>query len=148
VSYLFALVSGLLLALSFPRYGHAALAWVALVPLLVALAGWRGVPGRFAPPSPLRAFALGLVAGGVYFLGTLYWTSAVVQTFGGLAWPVAILAMGLLAGYLGLFPAFAALITARLVAAFAAIHLGSGLGMLLEACNLRRLTSVRQRRTP
>jgi len=37
LDYALALVSGALLALSFPRYGHPAFAWVALVPLLFAL---------------------------------------------------------------------------------------------------------------
>ena len=41
LNYALALFSGVLLALSFPRYGHPAVAWVALVPLLVALSGWR-----------------------------------------------------------------------------------------------------------
>jgi len=31
------LASGLLLALSFPRFGHSAVSWIALAPLLVAL---------------------------------------------------------------------------------------------------------------
>ena len=35
-----AALSGVLLALSFPRYGHPAVAFIALVPLLVALRGW------------------------------------------------------------------------------------------------------------
>ena len=36
-----AIASGVLLALSFPKFGHGLVAWVALVPLLVALAGAR-----------------------------------------------------------------------------------------------------------
>src|SRR5687767_5672438 len=87
IDYLFALFSGALLALSFPRYGHPAFAWIALVPLLLALTGWRGgagtraqsgVEGRGQPP--LRAFLLGLAAGVVYFAGTIYWTGTVVRT--------------------------------------------------------------------
>jgi apolipoprotein N-acyltransferase len=114
--YLLALLSGALLALSFPRYGHPALGWIALVPLFIALSGSVGRPGR-APGQPARrAFALGLVTGTTYFIGTVYWTATVVQEFGGLAMPVAIVAMLLLAIYLGLFPAVAALITARLIA--------------------------------
>jgi apolipoprotein N-acyltransferase len=109
--YALASVSGVLLALSFPRYGHPAFAWIALVPLTVALTGW----GRQAAPAP-RAFALGLIAGVIYFVGTIYWTGTVVRTFGGLAWPVAALAMLLLSSYLALFPAVTALIMARLVA--------------------------------
>jgi apolipoprotein N-acyltransferase len=56
------------------------------------------------------------VTGVVYFVGTIYWTGTVVRQFGGLAAPVAALAMLLLALYLALFPALAALVTARLVA--------------------------------
>jgi len=62
-----------------------------------------------------RAFWLGLVTGAGYFGGTVYWTPAVVQTFGGLNWPVAIVLGGLLVAYLALFPALFAVVTARLV---------------------------------
>jgi apolipoprotein N-acyltransferase len=113
--YLLALLAGALLALSFPKYGHPAFGWIALAPLFVALSGWFGRPGH-APGQPARrAFALGLVAGTTYFVGTVYWTATVVQEFGGLAMPVAIVAMILLAVYLGLFPAIAAVVTARLI---------------------------------
>jgi apolipoprotein N-acyltransferase len=64
---------------------------------------------------PLRAFYLGLTTGLLYFIGTIYWTGTVVRQFGGLALPVALLAMLLLAAYLALFPALTALMTARLV---------------------------------
>lgn len=113
--YLLALLSGALLALSFPRYGHPAFAWIALVPLIVALSGWRGRVERLPGQPPLRAFLLGLTSGSVYFAGTIYWTGSVVGTFGGLAWPIALLAMLLLASYLALFPAVMALFTARLI---------------------------------
>jgi apolipoprotein N-acyltransferase len=89
---------------------------VAFVPLLVALAGWRGRPGRPGGPPPRRAFALGTLAGSTYFVGTLYWTGPVLTTFGGVPAALALLAMVLLALYLALFPALAALVTAHLVA--------------------------------
>jgi apolipoprotein N-acyltransferase len=110
-----ALLSGVLLALSFPKFGHPAFAWIALVPLTIALSGWRGRVERLPGQPPLRAFLLGLATGALYFVGTIYWTGAVVSTFGGLAWPVATLAMLLLASYLALFPAVTALITARVM---------------------------------
>ncbi|MEQ1574972.1 MAG: apolipoprotein N-acyltransferase [Vicinamibacterales bacterium] len=113
--YPLALASGVLLALSFPRFGHPAFAWIALVPLLIALSGWRGRAGVLPGQSPLRAFGLGLAAGVVYFVGTIYWTGTVVATFGGLATPVAIFAMVLLALYMALFPALTALVTSRLI---------------------------------
>lgn len=115
LDYPFALVSGVCLALCFPRFGHPALAWVALVPLLIALTGWRG---RAEPPPgqpPLRAFLLGLTSGFVYFVGTVYWTGAVVETYGGLSAPVALFGMGMLALYLALYPALTALVTGTLV---------------------------------
>ena len=103
--YVLALVSGALLALSFPRYGHPAFAWIALVPLLVALAGWNG-----RAPGARRAFLLGLTSGFVYFVGTLYWTGSVIRTFGGIPLPAAALGVCLLALYQGFFPALFALL--------------------------------------
>jgi apolipoprotein N-acyltransferase len=110
--------------LSFPKYGHPAIAWVALVPLLIALSG-QPVPSvldrvggveRLPGQPPLRAFLMGLAAGFIYFVGTVYWTSTVVATYGQLATPVAIVAMLLLAAYLALYPALAALATSVLIA--------------------------------
>jgi apolipoprotein N-acyltransferase len=63
----------------------------------------------------MRAFALGLTAGIVYFVGTIYWTSTVVATFGQLPIALAVFAMLLLAAYLALFPALAAVVTSRLI---------------------------------
>jgi len=124
LDYALALVSGALLALSFPRYGHPALAWIALVPLLVALTGWEGRgpsvvdgrPGRLPGKPPRRAFLLGLTAGFVYFTGTLYWTGTVIRTFGGIPLPAAVLGVCLLALYQGFFPALFALLSSRLIA--------------------------------
>ena len=123
MDYALAILSGVLLALSFPRFGHPAFAWIALVPLLIALSGWRGRPAlsgveggsRLPGQPPLRAFTLGLISGILYFVGTIYWTGTVIRTFGGLALPVAVFAVLLLASYLALFPALTALITGRLV---------------------------------
>jgi apolipoprotein N-acyltransferase len=112
---LLSIVSGALLALSFPRFGTPAFAWVALVPLLVAVSGWHGGSGELRGRPALRAFVLGLVSGLVYFVGTVYWTGTVVATFGGLATPVAIFAMLLLASYMALYPALTALITSRVM---------------------------------
>jgi apolipoprotein N-acyltransferase len=116
--YAFALASGVCLALSFPRFGHPAFGWIALVPLLVALSGWRGRVERLRGQPALRAFSCGLLAGWVYFVGTVYWTGEVVRQFGGLPAPVALFAMAMLALYLAFFPALSALVTARLVRTF------------------------------
>jgi apolipoprotein N-acyltransferase len=101
-----AVLSGLLLALSFPQYGHPAFAWLSLTPLIVALfEGHRGRPAFRRG----RAFLLGFVAGAGYFGGTVYWTGTVVTQFGGLSWPVGVVVAALLVAYLSLFPALFAL---------------------------------------
>jgi apolipoprotein N-acyltransferase len=105
-----------LLALSFPRFGHPAVALVAVVPLLVALTGWRGRPGVFPGTSLRRGFALGTCTGLVYFTGTVYWTGAVVSTFGGLPAVVALLCSFALAAYMTLYLAAAAALLGRAVA--------------------------------
>jgi len=88
-------------------------AWISLAPLLLALLRHPGVGTR-------RAFLLGLVSGAGYFGGTVYWTSAVMQTFGGLNWPLAAVVGGLLIAYLALFPALFAVIVATLARALGA----------------------------
>jgi apolipoprotein N-acyltransferase len=120
VDFVLAFVSGALLALSFPKIGHPACAWIALAPLLVAVAH-RAQPTR-------RAFSLGLLTGAVYFAGTLYWLVETMTTFGGLSTPLAAFAAAILVAYLSLFPAFFALIQSRLVRA-----LGRG-ALLLAPC--------------
>jgi apolipoprotein N-acyltransferase len=106
LDFVLALLSGALLALSFPKFGHPAVAWIALAPLLVAVAH-RPQPAR-------RAFTLGLLAGIVHFTGTLYWLVETMTTFGGLATWQAALAAAILVAYLSLFPALFALVVARL----------------------------------
>ena len=100
-----AVLSGALLTLSFPHLGHPAFAWIALVPLLLAVVRSR---------SLLQAFAVGLVTGCVHFAGTLYWIPRVMVEYGGLSpsasWGVHLLFVA----YLALFPALFAAGTALL----------------------------------
>ena len=105
-AYTLASASGALLALSFPKFGHPAVGWIALAPLLVALAG----------TTMRRAFTLGLVTGIVYFTGTLYWITGVMARFGDMAFWVAVLINIGLILYQALFVAFFALIVRRIVA--------------------------------
>ncbi len=79
-----ALLSGLLLIAAFPPLDLGLLAWVALVPLLVAI----------RDRAPREAFRLGYVAGFVAFFGILAW----IRVFGLPVWI-------LLAAYLALFVA-------------------------------------------
>jgi apolipoprotein N-acyltransferase len=87
--------SGVLLALSFPKFGHGAVAWVALAPLMIALAQAR---------SRAHGLRLGYLTGAVSALGIVYWTALVVTQFGGLALPVGVAVMVLLCLALALFP--------------------------------------------
>lgn len=102
-----ALLSGLLLFLSFPKYGTAAVAWLAAAPLLVAIAHR---PGR-------QAFRLGFVAGLVANLGIYYWIALVIGEFGGISLAVSIPLMVLMATIIALFPAIFAWAIERLVRA-------------------------------
>ncbi|HXR43690.1 MAG TPA: hypothetical protein VN759_02705, partial [Pseudolysinimonas sp.] len=98
-----AALAGALLALSFPKFGHPACAWIALVPLFLALSGWTGRAGPLPGTSARRGFLLGLVTSVVYFSGTLYWTGGVLVTFGGLPAPLGPVSVLLLSLYLGLY---------------------------------------------
>ena len=116
LDYPWAAASGVLLALSFPKYGHPAFAWIALTPLLVALAGTSRITSR--PSFSLRrAFLLGLVTGVVYFTGTLYWITRVMAVYGGLQHWVAVLVNAALIAYLALFPAVFGVVMRRIVIA-------------------------------
>jgi len=79
----------------------------------VALGG--GLWGRGVAPRASRAFGLGLTTGAVYFAGTLYWVTAVMATYGGLPFVVAVLVNILFVAYLALYPALFALVTAAVV---------------------------------
>jgi apolipoprotein N-acyltransferase len=115
--YARASASGVLLALSFPKAGHPACAWIALTPLLVSLASNQPrVPDRRYRPLS-TAFSLGLLTGVIYFTGTLYWITRVMAVYGGLSMPVAVLINVALIAYQALFPAVFALVVRRLVLA-------------------------------
>src|ERR671912_2198425 len=113
-----AILSGALLALSFPKYGHPAVAFVALVPLLVAISGWNGRDHVPRGVSARRGFTLGLIAGFVHFAGTVYWTGATVSTFGGLPVAVAVIVAALLALYMAAYIAVTCAIGAVLIRHF------------------------------
>jgi apolipoprotein N-acyltransferase len=107
-----------LLALSFPRYGHPAVAFIALVPLLVALSGWSGRSDGVPGVPARRGAMLGLIAGFIHYAGTVYWTGATVSTFGGLPVFVATFVAGLLALYMAAYIAAFGAITAVLIRRF------------------------------
>ena len=77
-----AILSGFMLALSFPKFSYGWLAWFALLPLLFVL----------LQPIPKRAaFLYSLLFGAVFYAILLYWVVGVMHKFGSLALPLAIL---------------------------------------------------------
>jgi len=100
---LLALGTGFMLFLTFPgAAGFWPVAWVALVPLLLAI---RNV-------SPGRAARLGLLAGMVHYVTLLYWIVIVLGRYGNLPLWVSVPALLLLALYMSSYLAlFCALIS-------------------------------------
>jgi len=90
---LLALLSGLLIALSFPLPGWSPLAWIALIPLLIALEG----------QSSRSAFRLGFVTGLCAYAGLLYWVIIVMTDYGHLPLFASIPLWLLLSAWLALF---------------------------------------------
>ena len=92
----FALLCGVLLFLSFPKFGLGVIAWIAFIPLLMALQNVATIR---------RAFLLGWVAGLAAYIGIMYWIAYVVVNYGYLPLYLGIAIMILLACYLSLYVA-------------------------------------------
>ena len=97
-----ALTTGFLI-LSFPNFESWFLAWVGLVPLLVAIA---------RRPSPGRALILGWATGTVFFYATCYWLTYSMIHYGGLPTVLAYLLLLPGAVVVGIFPGLFAALTA------------------------------------
>jgi len=90
-----AVLSGVFLFLSFPKYGSGIMAWMALIPLFFAL----------TDAAPREALKIGFLTGVVAHIGILYWIAHVVVQYGYLPIYVGIAVMLLLAAYLSLYTA-------------------------------------------
>jgi apolipoprotein N-acyltransferase len=101
-----AAASAVLLILSFPNFEFYLLAWIALVPLLVAIA---------KRPSPLRAFILGWAVGSVFFYATCYWLTYSMIHYGGLPAVLAYLLLIPGALVIGVFHGLFALLVVRVI---------------------------------
>ena len=93
------LMSGLLLTAGFPSCNLYYLSWVSLLPLLLALQG----------KSRRQAFLLGALCGLAHYVTVLYWIRFVINRYGGIPLPLAVLVLLLLCAYLALYPACFAL---------------------------------------
>ncbi|HYG12131.1 MAG TPA: apolipoprotein N-acyltransferase, partial [Pyrinomonadaceae bacterium] len=102
-----AVLSALLLILSFPDFNLWPLAWVGLVPLLVAIA--RAARAR-------QAFVLGWLAGALFFYGSCWWLTHSMIHYGGLPRPLAYALLVPVVLIVGLFPATFASLLAQLCA--------------------------------
>ncbi|MFN7992958.1 MAG: apolipoprotein N-acyltransferase [Bryobacteraceae bacterium] len=106
--YLLALLSAVLLVLTFPHFNLVWLAPVAMAPLLVVVA---------REPRPVRRFLLGWITGVLYWFGVCYWIEYVLAAYGGLgtglAWLSFLLFCALKALHMGLFGLLAGILMRR-----------------------------------
>ncbi|MGP8153543.1 MAG: hypothetical protein ACLQBQ_05285, partial [Smithella sp.] len=89
-----AFLSGVLLFLSFPKYGSGWLAWIALIPLFFALK---------KATTFTQGLLLGFIAGIVSYIGIIYWIAFVIINYGYLPLYAGITLMLLLACYLSIY---------------------------------------------
>jgi apolipoprotein N-acyltransferase len=99
-----AVSSGLLMILVFPKIDQGWLAWVALVPLILALrqADWR------------RGLVIGFIAGLIQNLGLMYWTIHTMHVYGQIPLYLCVGLLILLAAYMALYVAGFGLLLTRL----------------------------------
>ena len=95
LKYFPALVSGMLLTLSFPDANISYLVFFALVPLLLSI----------KPMTHQESFYAGFITGFSYFLTLIYWIVPTVYVYGGLNLIFAVGILALLCMYLALYPA-------------------------------------------
>lgn len=89
-----AITTAVLLFLAMPgHFGWWPLLFVALVPLLLA--------ALYLPPR--KSCAMGLLAGLIYHVGTLYWIVIVLEVYGGISFWLSTAAMLLLSAYMALY---------------------------------------------
>jgi apolipoprotein N-acyltransferase len=88
-----AVASGLLLALSFPKFDLSFAAWIAFVPLLHAIEG----------ATPRRVFAYAWIQGLACYVASIYWVVITLHNFAGVPLALAVIPMILLAAVMALY---------------------------------------------
>src|SRR6188768_3157649 len=91
-----ALLSAILLVLAFPDFGFWFLAWIALVPLLIAV--------NRESDSAVRSFVLGWLWGFIFFTGTCWWLTFAPITYAGFSPVLAYLLLFVVTAIVGIFP--------------------------------------------
>ncbi len=103
-NFILAIVSVILLTLSFPDFDLAFIAWVGLVPLFYAIEREK--------ESMVKSAVLGWIFGTGFFFGTCWWLTFAMITYGGIPWLVAYLLLLIIVSIVGLYSAvFAALLS-------------------------------------
>ena len=92
-SLVLACASGLFLPLCFPKFDLGLLAWIALVPLHLALDG----------KSKTQAFMIGWLSGTIAFTGMMAWVVTAMTTYGKVPLLISYGIMLMLTTYLGLY---------------------------------------------
>ncbi len=117
-------VSGILLAMSFPKPDMSILAWIALAPLLYSI----------REKTPRQSFAAGFISGIVFYAYSLNWVVIVMRHYGGLGFIPSLFLLLALSAYLALYiGAFAWLYSnARRYAGQASIFLAPAFWAALE----------------
>lgn len=91
-------LSGVLLAVSFPRAGQGYLAWIAFIPLIAFV---------YKSRTPGRAFLGGFIAGSIELFILMIWIPGVLLRYGGMPAALAWIAFGLMVAMLACYPAAA-----------------------------------------
>ena len=100
-----AITGGMLIFVGYAGFDQFYLEWFCLVPVLWAIRDQR----------PGRAFLIGWLAGIVMNIGGFYWAIQMFREFAGLAWPLAVLGLLLLAAANGFLVAAWAWATRRII---------------------------------
>ncbi len=93
IEYLPAVFTGFLLSISFPEKNFSAIAWAALVPLMVSI----------STMNIKKAFFTGLAAGMSFFAFLIYWIVPTLDIYGHLPFYLSVPILFLLTFYLGLY---------------------------------------------
>ncbi len=108
IDIILALTSGVLTALSAPKFGLSFFAWISLIPLLWAI----------LKKTPAQSFLLGLIAGFSYNAILVYWIPAVPAHYGNLSIGISIIIYILLVLFLGLYWAVFCLLWSKIARSF------------------------------